>query len=80
MANTRDIRNRIKSVKNTAQITKAMELVAASKMKRAQDSAIASRPYALLLAEILGAVGERCHRHRKTQSSHSTGGDAGGTE
>ncbi len=59
MANTRDIRNRIKSVKNTAQITKAMELVAASKMKRAQDSAIAGRPYALLLAEILNAVGDR---------------------
>ena len=58
MANTRDIRNRIKSVKNTAQITKAMELVAASKMKRAQDGAIASRPYALLLAEILSAVEE----------------------
>ena len=59
MANTRDIRNRIKSVKNTAQITKAMELVAASKMKRAQDTAIAGRPYALLLAEILDAVSER---------------------
>jgi len=59
MANTRDIRNRIKSVKNTAKITKAMELVAASKMKRAQDCAIAGRPYALLLAEILSAVGER---------------------
>lgn len=59
MANTSDIRNRIKSVKNTAQITKAMELVAASKMKRAQDRAIAGRPYALLLAEILSAVGER---------------------
>lgn len=57
MANTRDIRRRIKSVKNTAQITKAMQLVAASKMKRAQDSALFGRAYATLLAEILSALG-----------------------
>ena len=43
MANTRDIRRRIKSVKNTKQITKAMELVAASKMKKAQNQALAGR-------------------------------------
>ncbi len=53
MASARDIRRRIKSVKNTAQITKAMQLVAASKMKKAQDQALASRPYAKLLNEIL---------------------------
>ena len=46
MANLRDIRRRIKSVKNTAQITKAMQLVAASKMKKAQDQAMSGRPYA----------------------------------
>ncbi len=56
MANTREIRRRIRSVKNTAQITRAMQLVAASKMKRAQDAALAGRPYALLLAEILSAL------------------------
>ena len=56
MANLRDIRRRIKSVKNTSQITRAMQLVAASKMKRAQDSALAGRPYAHLLAKILGPV------------------------
>ncbi len=39
MPSTRDIRRRIKSVKNTAQITKAMQLVAAAKMKKAQDQA-----------------------------------------
>ena len=39
MANTRDIRNRIKGVKNTRQITKAMQMVATSKMRRAQESA-----------------------------------------
>ena len=50
MASTRDIRRRIKSVKNTRQITKAMELVAASKMKKAQQAALAGRPYAELMA------------------------------
>ena len=45
MANTRDIRRRIKSVKNTAQITRAMQLVAAAKMKKAQDQAMAGRAY-----------------------------------
>jgi F-type H+-transporting ATPase subunit gamma len=52
-ANTRDIRRRIKSVKNTAQITKAMQMVAASKMRKAQTSAIASRPYAQELVRLL---------------------------
>ncbi len=49
----REIRNRIKSVKSTAQITRAMQLVASSKMKRAQDTAQGSRAYAELLGEIL---------------------------
>jgi len=53
MANLRDIRRRIQSVKNTAQITKAMQLVAASKMKKAQDQATAGRPYADLLNKVL---------------------------
>ncbi len=55
-ANTRDIRRRIKSVKNTAQITKAMEMVAASKMRKAQIRALNGRPYAEELAKILGAL------------------------
>jgi F-type H+-transporting ATPase subunit gamma len=59
MASTRDIRRRIKSVKNTRQITKAMELVAASKMKRAQQATLAGRPYAQLMAEMLGALASR---------------------
>jgi len=59
MANTRDIRRRIKSVKNTAQITRAMQLVAASKMKKAQDVALEGRPYTELLAEMLSSLGER---------------------
>ena len=53
MANTQDIRRRIKSVSNTAQITNAMQLVAASKMKKAQDFATAGRPYADLLNDVL---------------------------
>ncbi|MDX2109859.1 MAG: ATP synthase F1 subunit gamma [Verrucomicrobiota bacterium] len=53
MANLRDIRLRIKAVKNTAQITKAMQMVATSKMKRAQEQALAGRAYAVLMAEIL---------------------------
>src|SRR5258708_36827792 len=57
-ANTRDIRRRIKSVKNTAQITKAMQMVAASKMRKAQQLAIDGRPYARLLNEISAAVNE----------------------
>jgi F-type H+-transporting ATPase subunit gamma len=59
MASTRDIRRRIKSVKNTRQITKAMELVAASKMKKAQQAALAGRAYAELMAEMLAALADR---------------------
>lgn len=53
MANLRDIRRRIKSVKGTAQITRAMQLVAAAKMKKAQDQALAGRDYAKQLKEVL---------------------------
>lgn len=59
MPSTRDIRRRIKSVKNTRQITKAMELVAASKMKKAQAAALAGRPYAQLMADMLAALAPR---------------------
>jgi F-type H+-transporting ATPase subunit gamma len=52
MANLRDIRRRIKSVKNTSQITKAMQMVAATKMRRAQQAAIALRPYSDRLDEL----------------------------
>jgi F-type H+-transporting ATPase subunit gamma len=49
MASTRDIRRRIKSVRSTAQITKAMQMVAASKMRKAQQAALNGRPFARLL-------------------------------
>ena len=55
-ANTRDIRRRIKSVKNTSQITKAMQMVAAAKMRKAQMAALGGRPYAELLNRTLQAV------------------------
>jgi len=56
MPSTRDIRRRIKSVKNTAQITKAMQMVAASKMRKAQQAALSGRPYANLMNKVLGAL------------------------
>ncbi len=55
-ANTRDIRRRIKSIKNTAQITKAMQMVAAAKMRKAQGAALAGRPYADLINRVLVAL------------------------
>ncbi|GAA5123868.1 ATP synthase F1 subunit gamma [Luteolibacter yonseiensis] len=58
MANLRDIRRRIKSVKNTAQITRAMQLVAAAKMKKAQDQALAGREYAKQLSGVLQDISE----------------------
>src|SRR5437016_2112016 len=56
MPSTRDIRRRIKSVKNTAQITKAMQMVASSKMRKAQQAALAGRPYADLMNTVLANV------------------------
>src|SRR3954470_7846776 len=65
MPSTRDIRRRIKSVKNTAQITKAMQMVASSKMRKAQLAALAGRPYAELmnnmLAHVAGHSGDFSH-------------------
>ena len=58
MPNTRDIRNRIKGVKSTRQITRAMQMVATSKMKKAQDSAKSGRPYALLLTNIIVSIAD----------------------
>ena len=51
-----DIRRRIRSVKNTQQITKAMKMVSAAKLRRAQDRVIAARPYSVLLGKVLANV------------------------
>jgi F-type H+-transporting ATPase subunit gamma len=59
MPSTRDIRRRIRSVKNTAQITKAMQMVAAAKMRKAQQAALVGRPYAELLNEVLALAASR---------------------
>jgi F-type H+-transporting ATPase subunit gamma len=56
MANTLDIRRRIRSVKNTSQITKAMQMVAASKMRKAQAAALAGRPFQDLLWRVLASL------------------------
>ena len=54
MAQTRDLKRRIKSVENTRQITKTMEMVATSRLKRARDRVVAARPYAQALADVIG--------------------------
>ena len=59
MSNSKAIKNRIKSVKNTKKITKAMELVSASKMKRAVASTLASRLYAEYSWEILTSIAKK---------------------
>jgi F-type H+-transporting ATPase subunit gamma len=59
MANTQDIRRRIKSIRNTAQITKAMQMVAASKMRKAQQHALAGRPYSELMNRVLVSLKNR---------------------
>jgi len=56
MPSTRDLRRRIKSIRNTSQITKAMQMVAAAKMRKAQQAALAGRPYASLMNEVLAEV------------------------
>jgi F-type H+-transporting ATPase subunit gamma len=59
MANVLDIRRRIRSVTNTRQITKAMKMVSAAKLRRAQDRALAARPYAQMLASVLKSLVSR---------------------
>ncbi len=59
MANTQDIRRRIRSIRNTAQITKAMQMVAASKMRKAQQQALAGRPYAGLMNKVFVSLQRR---------------------
>ena len=57
MASLKDLKNRITSVKSTQKITKAVQLVAAAKLRRAQDAAIAARPYAERMGRVLAALG-----------------------
>jgi F-type H+-transporting ATPase subunit gamma len=59
MANVLDLRRRIRSVKNTRQITKAMKMVSAAKLRRAQERALAARPYARMIASVLESLRRR---------------------
>src|SRR5246127_3489657 len=59
MANILDIRRRIRSVTNTRQITKAMKMVSAAKLRRAQDRALGARPYAQMLTNVLKSLVSR---------------------
>src|SRR6195256_6796537 len=56
MSNLLDIRRRIRSVRNTRQITKAMQMVSAAKLRRAQERALAARPYAQMLTNVLKSL------------------------
>ena len=70
MANLIDIRRRIRSVKNTQQITKAMKMVAASKLRRAQDRVLAARPYATTLEATLASVASRVPANEDGTPAH----------
>ena len=58
MSGAKEIRTKIKSVKNTQKITKAMEMVAASKMRKAQDRMALSRPYAEKISTVIGHLNQ----------------------
>ncbi|MBI4038788.1 ATP synthase F1 subunit gamma [Candidatus Daviesbacteria bacterium] len=77
MANTRELRRRIKSIKNTSQITKAMQMVAATKMRRAQNQATSGRPYNETLtgaiAQLIGKVELAAHPLLSGNDSETTG-------
>jgi len=61
MPNLKDIKRRIQSVKNTQQITKAMKLVAASKLRKAQHAILEARPYAIKMMDVLNHLAARCN-------------------
>jgi len=63
MSTLRDIKRRVQSVKNTQQITKAMKMVAASRLRKAQDAILASRPYAHKMLEVLSSLALRTNPH-----------------
>ena len=61
MPNLKEIKRRIQSVKNTQQITKAMKLVAASKLRKAQQAILDARPYAIKMMDVLNHLAARCN-------------------
>jgi F-type H+-transporting ATPase subunit gamma len=75
MPSLKDLRNRIGSVKATRKITKAMQMVAAAKLRRAQDAAMAARPYAERMDRLLGNLGARANRSNAPRLLVGTGKD-----
>ncbi len=71
MAKIREIKQRIKSIGNTAKVTHAMELVSAAKMRKGQEATFASRPYTNTLLEILSKVQKTSHKHPLTKKNNS---------
>ncbi len=78
MANIRDIRRRIRSVKNTRQITKAMKMVSAAKLRRAQERALASRPYCADAYQRAAVAGQP-HRSGRREDRRAQAPAAGAT-
>lgn len=75
MPSLKDLRNRITSVKATRKITKAMQMVAAAKLRRAQEAATAARPYAERMDAVLAAVGQGVNRETASPLLVGTGRD-----
>ena len=73
MPSTKEIRGKIKSVQNTRKITKAMEMVAASKMRKAQDRMRQARPYADKIRNIVATSVPRKALHRVEEGGHDYG-------
>ena len=69
MPNILDIRRRIRSVTNTRQITKAMKMVSAAKLRRTQERALAARPYAQMLTNVLKSLVSRAEIYDPKQAS-----------
>src|SRR5580765_8728702 len=61
MAKTHDLKRRIRSIKNTMQVTKAMKMVSAARLRRAQDRILASRPFALTTTKLLASLAARAN-------------------
>ncbi len=76
MATLQDIRRRIRSVQSTQKITRAMKLVAAAKLRRAQERIVEARPYAFKMAELVGALGPGSRRGQ-APAAGPPGGDPG---
>lgn len=77
MPSTQDLRRRIRSVKNTAQITKAMQMVSAAKMRRAQESALGGKHYELLMGDIMRHIVPVTEPHSHPLLAHRKGDKVG---